>query len=39
MTVYTLGPNGNKDGPFAETHAYNQLDAREKVQRATQLAR
>jgi len=23
MTVYTLGPNGNKDGPFAETHAHD----------------
>jgi hypothetical protein len=30
MTVYTLGPNGNKDGPFAETHAHNQLVARKK---------
>ena len=34
MTVYTLGPNETKDGPFAETHAFNQLDARRKVQSA-----
>jgi hypothetical protein len=34
MTVYTLGANETKEGPFAETHAFNQLDARRKVQSA-----
>ena len=32
MTLYTLGPNENKDGPFAEVHARNELEARKKVQ-------
>jgi hypothetical protein len=32
MTVFTLGPNENKDGPFAEVHALNELEARKKVQ-------
>jgi hypothetical protein len=32
MTLYTLGPNENKDGPFAEVHARNELEARIKVQ-------
>ena len=32
MTVFTLGPNENKDGPFAEVHARHEIDARRKVQ-------
>jgi len=32
MTLYTLGPNENKDGPFAEVHARNEFEARKKVQ-------
>jgi hypothetical protein len=32
MTLYTLGPSENKDGPFAEVHARNELEARKKVQ-------
>jgi hypothetical protein len=27
-----LGPNETKEGPFAEVHARNELDARRKVQ-------
>jgi hypothetical protein len=32
MTLYTLGPNENKDGPFAEVHARNEFEARRRVQ-------
>ena len=32
MTVFTLGPNENKDGPFAVVHARHEIDARRKVQ-------
>jgi hypothetical protein len=32
MTLYTLGPNENMDGPSAEVHARNELEARIKVQ-------
>ena len=32
MTLYTLGPNENKNGPFAEVHARNEFEARKKVQ-------
>jgi hypothetical protein len=31
MTVFTLGPNEDRDGSFAEVHARNELDARKKV--------
>jgi len=34
MTVFTLGPNENMDGPFAEVHARNEPEARKKVQSA-----
>jgi hypothetical protein len=32
MTLYTLGPNENKDGPFAEVHARNEFEAQSRVQ-------
>jgi hypothetical protein len=32
MTLFTLGPKENKDGPFAEVHARNECEARIKVQ-------
>src|SRR6266436_8313202 len=32
MTHYALGPNENKDGPFAEVHARNEFEARRRVQ-------